>query len=159
MLTWPVFEFPTIAEARTIALLNAQDSNGPGQGAHFLLGGTTIHNSKSFLDMIQDAASRFPSSITRPPQNTSTTTPTLNLGIAPVRQGQGGTASSIPNPFASSSSSSPFTSEGGRGVLALSGQGSILDPGRLGEVTENARDIASGLFGRLRGAVDGISLQ
>jgi hypothetical protein len=43
--------------------------------------------------------------------------------------------------------------------VALSGQGSILDPGRLGEVTENAKDIATGLFGRLRGAVDGISLQ
>lgn len=144
ILTGSSFSFFPLIEARTVALTNAQDSNGPGQGAHFLLGGTTIHNSKSFLDMIQDAASRFPSSITRPPQNTQSNGPALNLGITPVKTRE------IPNPFASS--------EGGRGVN-FSGQGSVLDPGRLSEVTENARDIASGLFGRLRGAVDGISLQ
>jgi len=136
------------AEGRTVALANMQDTSGPGQGAHFLLGGTTIHNSKSFLDMVQDAASRFPSSITRPPQSQSNI-PNLNLGITPVRPSSDGT---------SSSSFAPFGNGTGGGV-ALSGQGSILDPGRLGEVTENAKDIASGLFGRLRGAVDGISLQ
>lgn len=130
------------SEGRAVALANVQDISGPGQGAHFLLGGTTIHNSKSFLDMIQDAASRFPSSITRPPQQSNhQNTPSLNLGITPVRS--------------SGESSSGFASFSNGGV----GQGSILDPGRLGEVTENAKDIASGLFGRLRGAVDGISLQ
>lgn len=122
-------------------MLNAQESTAAGQGAHYLLGGTTIHNSKSFLDMIQDAASRFPSSITRPPTSASNA-PSLNLGIAPVRAREG-----------------ESTFSGNTGGVVLSGQGSILDPGRLGEVTENARDIASGLFGRLRGAVDGISLQ
>lgn len=127
-----------------MALTNMQDSTGAGQGAHFLLGGTSIHNSQSFLDMIQDAASVFPSSITRPPQSSHSNGPSLNLGIAPIR--------------AADRENSSVAAGSGAGV-ALSGQGSILDPGRLGEVTENARDIATGLFGRIRGAVDGISLQ
>lgn len=130
-----------------MALANLQDSTGPGQGAHFLLGGTTIHNSRSFLDMIQDAAAQFPSSITRPPQSSGqSNAPALNLGVGPV-QARSSTAPDGATPSFSS------------GAVPLSGQGSLLDPGRLGEVTENARDIASGLFGRLRGAVDGISLQ
>lgn len=116
-----------------------QDSTGPGQGAQFLLGGTTVHNSKSFLDMIQEAAAAFPSSITRPPQNTQSNGPSLNLGIVPVRLSRDG--------------------NGNATGVSISGQGSILDPGRLGEVTENAKDIATGLFGRIRGAVDGIHLQ
>ncbi|UZJ52979.1 hypothetical protein CBS101457_002299 [Exobasidium rhododendri] len=133
----------TYEEGRAVALANLQDTSGPGQGAHFLLGGTTIHNSKSFLDMIQNAASRFPSSITRPPLSNQ---PALNLGVTPVRSSEDRITSA-------------FSSFGGNGAGSLSGQGSILDPGRLGEVRENAKDIASGLFGRLRGAVDGISLQ
>jgi vacuolar protein sorting-associated protein 45 len=144
---------PTSAEGRAIALTNMQDTSGPGQGAHFLLGGTTIHNSRSFLDMIQDAASQFPASITRPPQS-NTTTP-LQLGVTPVQDR--GTATTSSEGGANSFFSSNGASRLDRGISL--GPGSLLDPGRLGEVTENAKDIASGLFGRLRGAVDGISLQ
>lgn len=149
----------TYEEARTVALLNSQDASGPGQGARFLLGGTTVHNSRSYLDMVQDAAAHFPSTITRPPLANSTSTgsgPSLNLNIGPVQLAVGGRNSTG---HADGRPSSDANQRGGGGPIALSGAGGLLDPGRVGEAAESARDMASGLFGRLRGAVDNISLQ
>lgn len=139
--------FPS--EARNVALLNSQDSTGIGQGARFLLGGTTVHNSNSFLDMIQDAAARLPPSIARPPPTSNSAGPSLNLSIGPVQLAVGrgnATPAGANNP-----------ANDGVGTV-LGGAGGLLDPGRVGEAAEGARDLAQGLFGRLRGAVDQIAL-
>lgn len=141
------------AEARNVAMLNAQDTAGVGQGARFLLGGTTVHNSRSFLDMVQDAAARFPGSIARPPAAAISASAggggnnasALNLSIGPVQLAVGGRGGGR-------------TSSAGGGGGAPGGAGGLLDPGRVGEAAEGARDLAQGLFGRLRGAVEHISL-
>ncbi|MCO5610611.1 hypothetical protein L7F22_064850 [Adiantum nelumboides] len=59
-----------------------------GPSTRFLLGGTCIHSSSSFLDMIQDVASRLPSSFARPPPTSNNAAsaasqPSLNLSIGP----------------------------------------------------------------------------
>jgi hypothetical protein len=143
----------TYEEARSIAIVNSQDHAGPGQGARFLLGGTTVHNSSSFLDMIQDAAARFPSTITRPPTSFGSGA-SLNLNVGPV-QTNGGAAPSSSAPGTARAS----TDSSSRLPTAFAAPGGLLDPGRMGEAAENARELASGIFGRLRGAVDNISLQ
>lgn len=142
----------TYEEARTIALTNSQDTSGPGQGARFLLGGTTVHNSHSFLDMIQDAAAQFPSTITRPPAASASSGQALNLNIGPVQLAVGGRKST-------ENQQRTAANNGGVGPIALGGAGGLLDPGRMGEAAEGAKDLAQGLFGRLRGAVDNINLQ
>ncbi|PWN87154.1 putative vacuolar protein sorting protein VpsB [Acaromyces ingoldii] len=155
----------TYEEARTIALLNAQHDHSAASGTdtppvnasgaasglagggiggasgpstRFLLGGTCIHSSSSFLDMIQDVASRLPSSFARPPPTSNAASaasqPSLNLSIGPVQLNVGGRQAGQPGE-----------------------QGSFLDPGRMGEAAEGARDLARGLFGRVRGAVDSLS--
>ncbi|PWN21139.1 putative vacuolar protein sorting protein VpsB [Microstroma glucosiphilum] len=141
----------TYEEARAISLLNSQGANGPGMGARFLLGGSTIHNSQSFLTMVQDAASRFPASIARPPPTStglgaagasgssagSGQGQGLNLRIGPVqlnvgRDGRGG---------------------GGGGGDGFTGAGGLVDPGRIGEAAQGAANLAGGLLGRLRDAI------
>jgi len=60
----------TYEEARTVALLNEDASSlGPGTASNtrFLLGGTCIHSSSTFMAMLDDAATRFPSSVYLPP--------------------------------------------------------------------------------------------
>ncbi|PWN41777.1 hypothetical protein IE81DRAFT_348102 [Ceraceosorus guamensis] len=126
----------TYEEARSIALLNSQGTSGPGLGTRFLLGGTTVHNSSTFLDFVQDTASRCGPSITRaaPPQG------------APA--GALGTASSSSNPLNLGVPAGP--------EIAPTAAGGLLDPGRIGEAAEGARDIARGIFGRVQGAVQGL---
>ncbi len=93
----------TYEEARSIAFLNAQHQRGAqpgaqqaavggvaGTGTRFLLGGSSIHNSKSYLDMIQDAASRFDARFAKPPANLGVGGPALNLSIGPVQLAVGG---------------------------------------------------------------------
>ncbi|KAL9932469.1 hypothetical protein V8E36_008586 [Tilletia maclaganii] len=164
----------TYEEARTVARLNGQSSgsdsliggsssgsgaSGPGSGlggpisaggtggagvaggTRFLLGGTCVHNSASFLDMIQDAAARFPPSIVKPPPLATSSSgggPALQLSIGPVQLAVGGV--------------------GGRDGGAGQGMGSLLDPERLGEAADGARDLARGLFDRVQRGVAGISL-
>ncbi|CAD7069102.1 unnamed protein product [Tilletia caries] len=158
----------TYEEARTVARLNASSSSssilsnnntpgtptssnpnnpgsslntsGGGGGTRFLLGGSCIHNSASFLDMVQDAATRFPPSIVKPPP-LSTPSPggALQLSIGPVQLAVGG----------------QHGSSVGNGV---GGVGSLLDPERLGEAADGARDLARGLFDRVQRGVAGISL-
>ncbi|WFC97884.1 vacuolar protein sorting-associated protein 45 [Malassezia yamatoensis] len=124
----------TYEEARNVALLNGMPSgNGaPSQavwpGTRFLLGGTTIHNSRTFLDMVQFTASRLPTSITRPPPSVDDAGMHLRLG--PVQ-------------FSVGASPAPprELSEG------------------LGDVANNARELASGLFGRVMRTVDSNAFQ
>ncbi|PKI83236.1 vacuolar protein sorting-associated protein 45 [Malassezia vespertilionis] len=79
----------TYEEARAIALLNGAQPGAPSQqpfpGTHFLLGGSTIHNSHSFLHMIETTAARMPNSITRPPPSAGGNGMHLRLG--PVQLG------------------------------------------------------------------------
>lgn len=96
----------TYEEARTIAALNQQYAHaGPSQsgmgtpvlggaGIRFLLAGTGVLNSRNFLAMLRDAASRFPATMTssslslRPTSNTGTSTPVDNLPRE-LREGAG----------------------------------------------------------------------
>ncbi|KZW00541.1 Sec1-like protein [Exidia glandulosa HHB12029] len=63
----------TYEEARTIALLNEEGTMAgtSASGTRFLLGGTCVHNSGTFLQMLDDAAGQFPSSVYQPPRETN----------------------------------------------------------------------------------------
>lgn len=82
----------TYEEARMIALLNGAASASSSQtpptpswpGTHFLLGGTTVHSSQTFLRMVQHTASKLPSSITSPPASIAQRVPHLRLGPVQV---------------------------------------------------------------------------
>lgn len=78
----------TYEEARMIALLNgavgAAGAPAPTwPGTRFLLGGTTVHRSRSFLDMAQHVAARHPSLARPPPALGSRGPPSLRLGSGP----------------------------------------------------------------------------
>lgn len=122
----------TYEEARNVALLNGAPAGSVTQtppawpGSHFLLGGTTIHNARSFLDMVQHTASRLPPGITRPPPSVGDSGMHLRLGPVQLNVGAG---NAPPREL----------SEG------------------LGDVANNAREFASGLFGRVLRGVDSAS--
>ncbi|KAF8555720.1 Sec1-like protein [Imleria badia] len=71
----------TYEEARTIALWN-QDS--ASTGTRVLLGGTCVHNSSSYLEMVRAAAESFPNSVYEPPPESSANAPSLNLNLGGV---------------------------------------------------------------------------
>ncbi|KAL4063304.1 Sec1-like protein [Scleroderma yunnanense] len=71
----------TYEEARTVALLNQEASN---TGIQILLGGTCVHNSSSYVEMIRTAAQNFPSSVYEPPPESVSTAPSLNLNLGGV---------------------------------------------------------------------------
>ncbi|GAB00012.1 uncharacterized protein L969DRAFT_78767 [Mixia osmundae IAM 14324] len=134
----------TYEEARSIAVLNqqfaqassysnapgAQAQNNFGAGVRLLLGGTGVLNSTMFLDLVRDAAARFPASMTssalslrptsQPPQATPQTSQEgLNLKIGNLSLNVGGNA------------------------------GAGLEAG-----VDNVRDAAMNLFGRVRKGVN-----
>ncbi|KAI9059274.1 Sec1-like protein [Trametes sanguinea] len=75
----------TYAEARVVALLNQESSTGSSAaGTRLLLGGTCVHNSSSFLEMLRTAATQFPESVYEPPPGSSSTMPSLNLNLGGV---------------------------------------------------------------------------
>lgn len=131
----------TYEEARAVALLNTQGASGPGMGARFLLGGSTVHNSQSFLTMVQDAASRFPASIARPPP------PSAGGAAGSGSQGQGQGLNLRIGPVQLN------VGRDGRGGEGFTGAGGLVDPGRIGEAAQGAANIAGGLLGRLRDAI------
>lgn len=148
----------TYEEARAVSLLNAsggsisEPSAGTGTGTRFLLGGSTMLNSSAFLTLVQDAASRFPASMARPPANLGTGAGAgapsggqgLNLRIGPVQLNVGG-----------GGNGSAGNGSGGY-AETLGGHGGLVDPGRLSEAAQGAAQgaasIAGGLLGRLREA-------
>ncbi|KAL7414882.1 Sec1 family-domain-containing protein [Mrakia frigida] len=78
----------TYEEARAVALLNQQlaaaAAAGPGGSStapRILLGGTCVHNSTSFLDMVEDSATRFPPSFYSPPSTLSSVAAPINLSL------------------------------------------------------------------------------
>ncbi|THH28265.1 hypothetical protein EUX98_g5925 [Antrodiella citrinella] len=84
----------TYEEARTVALLNqeAASSGSPASGAHLLLGGTCVHNSSSYVEMIRSAAASFPASVYEPPPESANNAPALNLNLGGVNVSLGGPA-------------------------------------------------------------------
>ncbi|KAG0701390.1 Sec1-like protein [Suillus ampliporus] len=73
----------TYEEARTVALLN-QEAGNSSTGTRILLGGTCVHNSSSYVEMIRTAAEKFPASVYEPPPESATTAPSLNLNLGGV---------------------------------------------------------------------------
>ncbi|KAH7912553.1 Sec1 family-domain-containing protein [Hygrophoropsis aurantiaca] len=71
----------TYEEARTVALLNQEAA---ATGTRLLLGGTCVHNSSSYVDMIRGAADNFPASVFEPPPESASTAPALNLNLGGV---------------------------------------------------------------------------
>ena len=103
--------------------------------------------------MIQDAASRFPQSISRPPpppsgnqynqaQGAQQQGQGLNLRIGPVSLNVGGSGGQQPGGGGGGM--------GGASGADLTGPGGFVDPGRIGEAAQGAANLAGGLFGRLR---------
>ncbi|KAF9454695.1 Sec1-like protein [Macrolepiota fuliginosa MF-IS2] len=80
----------TYEEARTVSLYNQDPvaaSNGalpPGVGVRLLLGGTCMHNSSSYVEMVRSAAEKFPSTIYDPPPESASNAPVLNLNLGGV---------------------------------------------------------------------------
>ncbi|KAI6147090.1 Sec1-like protein [Pisolithus tinctorius] len=71
----------TYEEARTVALLNQEANNA---GTQILLGGTCVHNSSSYVEMIRVAAKNFPPSVYEPPPESASNAPSLNLNLGGV---------------------------------------------------------------------------
>ncbi|KAF8532090.1 putative vacuolar protein sorting protein VpsB [Gautieria morchelliformis] len=136
----------TYEEARTVAVLNQDPVSVPGpstaspsgtpappsSGTRILLGGTCVHNSSSFLEMISSAASTFPSSIYSPPPDTSSSAPALNLQLGNLNVNLGGATS---------------------GVYRTTGEGGV------GVQSDGLRDGMRNLIGKVRQGVDRIGLQ
>ncbi|WWC69607.1 uncharacterized protein I206_103550 [Kwoniella pini CBS 10737] len=105
----------TYEEGRAVALLNQklqnEASGGPG-GTRILLGGSMVHNSSSFLDMVENCALNYPDSIYAPPLGQ----PTSSLL----------SSSNTPIP---SSSSTPIPSSGGGPSINLRAGGYELSVG------------------------------
>jgi hypothetical protein len=128
----------TYAEARVVAMLN-QDSTAainpgiPSAGIRFLLGGTCVHNSSSFLEMIRTAANNFPASISDAPvtESVSGAAPALNLNLGGVSVSLGGPS--------------------GTGVYRTSGEG-------VGVQADGIRDGMRNLMGKVKQGVDRIGI-
>ncbi|TDL22167.1 vacuolar protein sorting-associated protein 45 [Rickenella mellea] len=126
----------TYEEARVVSLLNQDLAAGTGQlgssaGTRILLGGTTVHNSSSFLDMIRIAAVSFPMSVYDPPPEAPPTAPALNLQLGNVNVSLGG--------------------PGGSGVYRTSGKAA-------GVQADGIRDGVRTFMGKVKEGVDRIGL-
>ncbi|KAG6814251.1 hypothetical protein H0H92_015366 [Tricholoma furcatifolium] len=128
----------TYEEARTVTLFNqdpAAASSGGVQtaaGTRLLLGGTCVHNSSSYLEMIRSAATSFPSSVYEPPPESASNAPALNLNLGGVNVSLGG--------------------PGGSGVFRSNGEG-------VGVQADGIRDGVLSLFDKVKQGVDRIAIQ
>jgi len=126
----------TYEEARVVSLLNQDFVSGGGPsgagavGTRILLGGTTVHNSNSFLEMVRSAASSFPTSVFEPPPEAPSNAPSLNITVGGMNVSLGGPA--------------------GTGVYRTSGKGGASVQ------AEGIRDGVRNLFGKVREGVDRI---
>ncbi|KAI0304470.1 Sec1 family-domain-containing protein [Multifurca ochricompacta] len=71
----------TYEEARAVALINQEPTSGSTGGARLLLGGTCVHNSSSFLEMMDFAAASFPAAVYEPPLESASNAPALNVNL------------------------------------------------------------------------------
>ncbi|KAL5524559.1 VPS45 [Sanghuangporus sanghuang] len=131
----------TYEEARVVSLLNQDLSSGSGPpgsatasaaGTRILLGGTTVHNSRSFLDMIRTAAAGFPPTVYDPPPEAPSNAPALNLTLGNVNVSLGGPSTGV------------FRSDGKGGPSVQ---------------TDGLRDGVRSLLGKVKEGVDRIGLQ
>ncbi|RXW22499.1 hypothetical protein EST38_g3391 [Candolleomyces aberdarensis] len=88
----------TYGEARTVTLFNqdpASVMDGPGispGSVRVILGGTCVHRSSSYIEMIRSAAVNFPATVYDPPPESSSNAPALNLNLGGVNVSLGGPA-------------------------------------------------------------------
>ncbi|ORY76290.1 Sec1-like protein [Leucosporidium creatinivorum] len=150
----------TYEEAKTVAALNAQFAsggglsgsigpNGPvGAGTRILLGGTCVHNSKSFLQMTRDASFSFsPSFSSAPPPSAPN----------PLSSSQSASTSAPPTTLAQQQQQQQQGLNLNIGPVSLQvggGAGGALEEG-VDAVKDGLRD----LWGRARRGVDGVRLQ
>ncbi|KAF4617671.1 hypothetical protein D9613_005878 [Agrocybe pediades] len=127
----------TYEEARTVTLFNQDPvaaSNGGivnPAGIRLLLGGTCVHNSTSYVDMLRSAAANFPPSVYDPPPESATNAPILNLNLGGVNVSLGGPA--------------------GTGVYRSSSEG-------VGVQADGIRDGVMNLLGKVKQGVDRIAI-
>ncbi|EKM51743.1 uncharacterized protein PHACADRAFT_262057 [Phanerochaete carnosa HHB-10118-sp] len=124
----------TYEEARTVGLLN-QESASSGSyaaGTRLLLGGTAVHNSSSFVEMMRSAAVNWPSTVFDPPPESPSNMPLLNLNLGGVNVSLGGRT--------------------GTGVYRTSGEGVSVQ-------TDGIRDGVKNLIGKVKQGVDRIAAQ
>ncbi|KAJ3747117.1 Sec1 family-domain-containing protein [Lentinula detonsa] len=80
----------TYEEAKTVSQINQQQSANSSTGGissagtRLLLGGTCVHNSTSYLEMVRTAAEHFPTSVYEPPPESASNAPVLNLNLGGV---------------------------------------------------------------------------
>ncbi|QRV86462.1 vacuolar protein sorting-associated protein 45 [Ceratobasidium sp. AG-Ba] len=135
----------TYEEARAVALMN-QDPTLVGSASsatRILLGGTCVHNSSSFLEMVSHAAEVFPPTVYAPPPESGagTSGPSLNLNLGGLNVSVGGSGGT--GVFrAPASSNAPIVS------LDTGGQGAVDDG--LREVRDGVRNF----FGKVKQGVD-----
>ncbi|KAK4056428.1 vacuolar protein sorting-associated protein 45 [Microbotryomycetes sp. JL221] len=158
----------TYEEAKTVANLNAQFASGHGYGGsvgpggptsvgagtRLLLGGTCVHNSKTFLQMVRDASMSFPASASsqlalRPSTVTTTTTTGNVVSSAVLAQNH--------NPL-----TSPQQQQRSTGLNLNLGPVSLNVGGQAGGALEEGVDAVKDglrdLFSRARRGVDGVRL-
>ncbi|KAF5360755.1 hypothetical protein D9756_004715 [Leucocoprinus leucothites] len=125
----------TYEEARTVSLYNQDPttaSNGalpPGAGVHLLLGGTCVHNSSSYIEMLRSGAENFSPTIYDPPPESASNAPILNLNLGGVNVSLGGA--------------------GGTGVYRTSSDA-------VGVQADGLRDGVMNLIGKVKQGVDRI---
>ncbi|GAA5869434.1 hypothetical protein JCM3774_001451 [Rhodotorula dairenensis] len=144
----------TYEEAKTVAQLNAQFAAGHGlagsigpagpvsQNTRIVLGGTCVHNSKSFLEMVRDAAFAFGSSFSAPlPTHSTPLDSSFSNSAHPT---------SPTRTNASAAASQNFNLNLGPVSLNVGGQaGNAIEAG-----VDAARDGLRDVFGKLRSRVE-----
>ncbi|KIL67798.1 hypothetical protein M378DRAFT_121901 [Amanita muscaria Koide BX008] len=74
----------TYEEAKVVAQLNQEQAVFSAGANTILLGGTCVHNSSSYIEMLKSAASTFPTSVWDPPPESASNGPSLNLSLGGV---------------------------------------------------------------------------
>ncbi|KAK4689943.1 vacuolar protein sorting-associated protein 45, partial [Tremellales sp. Uapishka_1] len=149
----------TYEESRAVALLNQQlagPAGGPG-GTRILLGGSTVHNSTSFLNMIESVAENYPQSIYAPPAG-STAPSNLNLPLLSASS----STPSLPNPAPAGPAINlraggyelSVGGAGGSGLFRASGGNEIGASFQVPQIPEGIRDGAGRLWGNVRQKVE-----
>ncbi|KAJ6477317.1 Sec1 family-domain-containing protein [Mycena vitilis] len=91
----------TYEEARTVTLFNQDPvaaSNGgipTAAGTRLLLGGTCVHNSSSYVEMVRAAAGSFTAAVYEPPPESASNAPALNLNLGGVNVSLGGSNTGV----------------------------------------------------------------
>ncbi|KAJ9120230.1 hypothetical protein QFC22_003130 [Naganishia vaughanmartiniae] len=140
----------TYEESRAVALLNQQLA---GQ-ARVIIGGTFVHNSQSFLDMLSNVAEHYPPSVYGPPSSIASSTGAVTGGTATPTVGN--PASTIVDAPAINLRAGGYElsvgGAAGSGLYRASG----VNPGGIAASVQldGLRDGARNFFGSLRDRVE-----